>query len=366
MQLIAACCRRPLRRGVQQHHADRYVKKYRSVGFALSLVSLFLVGRDSLRGLTEELAANLRLARLTGLGGISHAQLPKLLGARPVALWEPLLGHLLRRLSPRQAPAAVRVLDTTFFVLGCRLFSRHFTGRCTSHTAGYKAAVALDLATGAPVRLIGRAGQSNDAEYLDELVPPGADIAGTLYLFDRGFRRYAFYDGLIDRGAGFITRCCRQLHYTVLEHRPLPPQCPQIVCDDLIAVGSHGYRLRHPLRRIVLQGEAGRVEFLTSDRDLTAPEVAELYRRRWQIETFFRWLKQVIGCHRPLGYTLAAALHTLYAALACYLLLLLYGGAALAPDDRGRVTGMKKVWHQLRRRLWEHPTGPELKCLGFL
>ena len=365
LQVCCALCRRPLQRGVRQTKADYYVKRYRSVGFALSLLGYFLLGRDSLRSLTAELADNERLGRLTGLGGISKAQLPKLL-KRPPELWEPLLAHLQKRLQPAQAPVAVRVMDTTFFVLGCRLFGRHFTGNYTPHTAGYKAAVVLDLATGAPLRAICRAGQSNDAEYLDELVPADEDVAGTLFLFDRGFRRYRFYDDLIDRGAGFITRCWRQRQYRVLEHRPLSPDCPQIVVDDLVAVGKDRYRLRHPLRHIVLQTAGGVVEFLTSDLCLTALEITELYRRRWQIETFFRWLKQVIGCHRPLGYTLSAALHTLYAALACYLLLLLYGRSQLQPDELGRVSGLKMMWLRLCRRLWERPTTPELMCLGFL
>jgi hypothetical protein len=355
-----------LQRGARQARADYYVKKYASVGFALSLISFFLLRSGSLRGLTAELHDNTRLGRLTGLGGISKAQLPKLLADRPAELWEPLIAHLIKQLPKAKVPRAVQVMDTSFFVMGLKLFARHFSGRCTAHTSGYKAAVVLDLGTGAPVRLICRAGQSNDAEYNDALVPPEADVDGTLFLFDRGFRHYRFYDRLIDRGAGFITRCWPQLHYAVLAQRPVPESCPQILSDDVIAVGSRAYRMRHPLRRIVLQADHGTVEFLTSDRTMTALEITQLYRRRWQIETFFRWLKNTIGCDRPLGYSLTAAQHTLYAALASYLLLLLYGRAELQPDDQGRVTGVKNVWARLCRRLSETPTKAELTCLGFL
>jgi hypothetical protein len=366
MQALFARCRRPLGRGARQARADHYVKRYSSVGFALSLISFFLLRCDSLRGLTLQLHDNARLARLTGLGGISKAQLPKLLVARPAELWEPLIAHLLKQLPKAKVPLAVQVLDTSFFVLGFTLFARHFTGRCTPHTSGYKAAVVLDLGTGAPVRLICRAGQSNDAQYNQALVPPEADVDGTLFVFDRGFRRYQFYDHLVDRGAGFITRCWSQLHYAVLDQRPVPKDCPQILCDELIQVGSHAYRMSHPLRRIVLQTDSGTVDFLTSDLGLSALAVTQLYRRRWQIETFFRWLKSTIGCRRPLGYSLSAAQHTLYAALACYLLLLLYGRHELQPDERGRVTGLKKLWSDLCRGLWEPPTKAQLRCPGFL
>lgn len=366
IQLLHARCRRPLQRGAKQTRADHYVKKYPSAGFALSLISFFLLQADSLRGLALQLQGNSRLARLTGLGGISNAQLPKLLTARPPELWEPLIAHLLKQLPKAKTPASVQAIDTSFFIMGFKLFARHFTGRCTPHTSGYKAAVVLDLGTGAPLRLICRAGQGNDAEYLEAVIPPQADIAGTLFLFDRGFRRYSFYDSLIERGAGFVTRCQPHMHYTVLQARSLPPDVPQLVSDELVAVGSRGLRMRHHLRRIVLHSRrGGQVEFLTSDLHLSALEVTELYRRRWQIETFFRWLKSTIGCRRPLGYSVSAALHTLYAAFACYLLLLLYGQPDLQRNEQGHMAGIKNAWAKLRQRLWERPTRLELRCVGF-
>jgi transposase len=364
LQTLLAGCRRPLHRGVKASRADYYVKSYGSVGFALALISYYLLGLTSLRDLTCELRLNVRLGRLTGLGGISKAQLPKLLHDRPTELWAPLLAHLLKRIPVTQAPRAVRIFDTTFLTMGLKLFSRqHGNVRCTAHTAGYKAGVVWSPQQSAPVKMVCRAGQSNDAQYLSELLPDKETLSQAMYLFDRGFRKYAFWDELIERGAGFITRAWRQLHFEVSEQRPLNPAHPQLVSDEIGYTGATNYRMRHPLRRIILQAERGPVIFLTSDLEQPAWEITQLYRQRWQIEIFFRWLKRILGCRKSLGMSLQAAIHTLCAALATYLLLLIFALAALPPEAQQGLRGLKTALRILRIGLSKPPGRALLKCL---
>ena len=366
VQALAACCRQPLGRGCKASRADHYVKCYGSVGFALALISHFLLGVRSLRELTAELQVNTRLGRLTGLRGISKAQLPKLLQARPVELWTPLLASLLRRVPAAQVPAGVRVLDTTFLAMGCTLFARqHPTVRCTPHTAGYKAGVVWDLQRALPLKLVCRAGQSNDAQYLDELLAPAEDLDGLFYLFDRGFRKYAAWDELLDRGAGFLTRAWHKLHFALAQQVPLDPASPEIVADEIGYVGGGRFRMRHRLRRITVLTAHEPIVFLTSDLERPAVELTELYRCRWQIELFFRWLKRVLDCRKSLGMSEAAALHTLCAALACYLLLLIFAAQVLPESDSGGLRGQKIALRILRSKAYEPPGRALLRCLGF-
>jgi Transposase DDE domain len=366
VQTLLAGCRRPLQRGVKACRADYYVKSYGSLGLALALISYYLLDLTSLRDLTCELRLNVRLGRLTGLGGISKAQLPKLLHDRPTELWAPLLAYLLKRVPATQAPGAVRIFDTTFLTMGLKLFARqHGNVKCTAHTAGYKAGIVWSPQQAAPVKLVCRAGQSNDAQYLSELLPKDETLDQATYLFDRGFRKYAFWDELIERGAGFITRAWEKLHFEVDEQRPLDPAHPQLLADEIGYAGARQDRMCHPLRRIILQSERGRVIFLTSDLQQPAWEITELYRQRWQIEIFFRWLKRILGCRKSLAMSLQAAIHTLCAALATYLLLLLFAKAALAPQEQQGLRGLKTALRILRIRLSQPPGRALLRCLNL-
>jgi len=348
---LLSACRKPLGRGVQASRADYYVKRHSSLSFALALVGYFLLGLDSLRQLRLQLAQDQQLAGATQLRGISEAQLPKLLHARPPALWSFLLVRLLSHLPEQQCPPQVKVMDTSFFVMGSKLFARRYQGACTPHTAGFKLGATFDPRAATPLRLEVQAGQGNDVQFLAALVPPAENIAGQMYLFDRGFRCYAFFDELMARGADFITRAGAQIVYEVLDNLPLDPRHPQILADQLVLLGGPRTHMRHPLRRVVLQTAQGPLVFLSSAAYLTAFEVTEVYRRRWNIEVFFRWLKSAMGCVRSLGYSVEAAQHTLFAALVAYLLVLRYDPTQTEIGPRGRLRGFKRALLILRIRL---------------
>jgi Transposase DDE domain len=367
LQALASRCRRPLRRGVKASGADYYVKSYFSVGLALALISYFLLDLKSLRELRTELRVNSLLASLTGFGGISNAHLPKLLHDRPGELWTPLLTSLLRQVPAAQVPRPLRIFDTTFLTMGLKLFSRqHSNVKCTAHTAGYKAGVVWNPQQAAPVKLVCRAGQSNDAQYLSELLPKQETISQAVYLFDRGFRKYAFWDELIDRGAGFVTRAWRLLHFEVTLQLPLEAAHPQLLSDEIGHVGGQQHRMRHPLRRIVMQTKRGQLVFLTTELEQSAWEITELYRLRWQIEIFFRWLKRILNCRKALAMSVQAAVHTLCAAFATYLLLLIFAQRALPKEELQGLPGLKIALRILRSRLYQPPGKALLKCLGFL
>jgi hypothetical protein len=352
--------------GVAKIGGNKWSKRYHTENLALALVGRCLLGIDSLRQLNVELEHHERFAKLTGLGGVSVAQLPKLLHQRSADFWPPVVAYLIRQLRPAQLPQPLRLMDTTFYAMGYKLFSRFFDKSCTPHTAGYKAGLVFDPDAGAPLRIVCRAGQSNDAEYLEALVPPQENIAGQVLVFDRGFRKYAFFDEIITRKADFITRACAQVHYEAVAGIPLDPEQPQIIADERIILGCpQHYQLEHQVRRIVLRRDDETCVFLTSCFDLSAAEVAATYARRWEIETFFRWLKRVLNCQRPLAYSTQATAHTIYSVLVAYLLFLLLNREQFGIARKTSLCGLKTHWHLLTIRLWHIATEDELRCLGF-
>lgn len=148
-------------------------------------------------------------------------------------------------------------------------------------------------------------------------------LPGTILVFDKGYTDFAWFAELTRAGVFFVTRLKRKADYTVVERRT-PPQDRGIVCDQLIRCRGPLTRLKYPdrLRRVVLRTTDGdRLEFLTNHLTLGASTIARIYKDRWQIELFFKVLKQHLRVKTFVG-TSANALHTqIWTALIALLLL---------------------------------------------
>jgi Domain of unknown function (DUF4372)/Transposase DDE domain len=133
---------------------------------------------------------------------------------------------------------------------------------------------------------------------------------GTILVFDKGYIDFAWFADLTNAGVFFVTRLKRTADYTVIERRT-PPQHRGIVCDQIIRFRGPLTRQKYPdrLRRVVVRTPEGeRLEFLTNHLTLGASTVARIYKDRWQIELFFKALKQHLRVKTFVG-TSANALH---------------------------------------------------------
>ena len=118
---------------------------------------------------------------------------------------------------------------------------------------------------------------------------------------------------LREGGVHFLTRLNAQASYRLTESRKLPegdapsPEGDVVLSDQTIALGSPNNRrgaVLEGVRLVRSKNAKGEVRgFVTDRHDLTAKEVLALYRKRWQIELFFRWLKRQLGALRPLGHS---------------------------------------------------------------
>ena len=128
-------------------------------------------------------------------------------------------------------------------------------------------------------------------------------LAGVIYLFDRNFMHFGLLNRVLDAGSDFVLRLRSSSKFQVTEDKPLSAEdLAAGVISDRVGVlpGSPGCRTGPPpkqaLREIIVRGDDGKpVRLLTNLLDLPARVIADLYRRRWQIELFFRWLKVWAG-----------------------------------------------------------------------
>jgi hypothetical protein len=145
---------------------------------------------------------------------------------------------------------------------------------------------------------------------------------GTIVVFDRGYVDYQWYQRLTDEGVFFVTRMRRDAHYRVLARRPVPRN-RHIRKDEIIQLGSPHYRQTAPLRRVEVWDEERQeiVVLLTNHLGFGTTTIAQIYKERWQIEVFFRCLKQNLRIKTFVG-TSANALHIqIWTALIAMLLL---------------------------------------------
>jgi hypothetical protein len=145
---------------------------------------------------------------------------------------------------------------------------------------------------------------------------------GTILVMDRGYTGFKFFQKLTAQGVYFITRMRDDLVYGVAEERPVPKN-RNILCDQEVFLGSRKYKVDIPFRRIEvwIEAEQKTMVFLTNHMTLGATTVSAVYRDRWQIETFFKALKQSLRVKTFVGTSANALKIQLWTALIAMLLL---------------------------------------------
>ena len=212
--------------------------------------------------------------------------------------------------------AQAYALDSTTIDLCLKLFPwAHFRRR----KAGVKAHTLLDLRVGIPVFLRMTHAKTHDLSALDQVVAE----AGAFYVMDKGYVDFARLYRLHCAGAFFVTRAKRNMHFGVRQ-RLAPNTAAGVRSDRLIRLRGIKSRKRYPdtLRLIRYRDpETGkRLSFLTNNLLLDAAIIAMLYRKRWQIELFFKWVKQHLHIKAFFGATPNAVKTQLWVAVIVYVL----------------------------------------------
>jgi len=145
---------------------------------------------------------------------------------------------------------------------------------------------------------------------------------GTIIVFDRGYVDYEWYQRLTDERVFFVTRLRHDAHYRVIQQRPVPPN-RNIRKDEVIELGSHWYKEKARYRRIEVWVEARQaiMVLVTNHLAFGSTTIAQIYRERWQIEIFFRYLKQNLRIKTFVGTSANALQIQIWTALIAMLLL---------------------------------------------
>ena len=212
--------------------------------------------------------------------------------------------------------ATVYALDASTIDLCLSLFPwakfRRTKGAVKLHTL-------LNLRGSIPEFILISDGKLHDVNVLDDLVP----VPGAYYVMDRGYLDFARLHQLHQAKAYFVTRAKKNSKFQRRYSHPVD-KATGVQCDQTVVLETfysfQGYP--EPLRRIRYYDEARdkRLVFLTNDFDLPAETIARLYKSRWQIELFFKWIKQHLRIKAFYGTSQNAVKAQIWIAVSVYLL----------------------------------------------
>ena len=227
----------------------------------------------------------------------------------------------------------VYALDSTTIDLCLSLFP---WADFRSTKAAIKMHTMIDLRGSIPVFISITDGSMHDVNILDEIVPEPASI----YLMDRGYVDFARLHRIHDAQAFFVVRAKTNLSFYVVQSRPVD-RSGGLRCDQIIRFKGARSKKLYPdkLRRVSLRdSETGKhLVFLTNHLGLSASTIAALYRSRWHIELFFKWIKQNLRIKSFFGTSENAVKTQIWIAICVYLLVACLKKIHQIPESLGRI-----------------------------
>jgi hypothetical protein len=329
-----------LPKAIERHKSDWRCRKFTTTHHFYLTIFAQLIGAKSSNALLEELNdptcthQQRKLRHLIGFAeptGLNQSSLSRANAHHCYEVWRDCFHQLVELTRKRACSIQLEGLERVLFVDGS-LFDwlpGMVWASYASTTNKVKGHFFLDL-NGLPDKMVLTNGKGNEREILRTNF-----FAGFTYVFDRGYKDYDLFKGLLKAQAHFVTRLPSNANYRVLERKPIEPSQAKlgVLKDETIELGRHHYSAIARVRLVTFKDSQGQEwRYLTSREDQEALMVVELYLRRWDIEFFFRWIKRHLQVKHWYSRCENGVLIQLYATLITFLLLKLY--AALDEGSR--------------------------------
>ena len=322
-QLLKLVPRHQFENLAKSHHVGQRFRKTSRWSQFVALAMGQLSGRHSLRDVIANAEAQLLRWYHLGARRVTRSTLARVNEQQPCAFYEALFGTLYQRCRPR-APGhrfrfknALYSIDSSLIDLSLKIFP---WGHFALGKAAMKLHVGLDHRGYLPAFAT-----ITDSHTSDIAVARTLELGrGSIVVFDKGYDDYSWYTALTNKGVFFIGRQKRSARYRVVERRSAN-RAQGILCDQTIELTGLKSR-KEPLarlRRIAYRdADTGkRYVFLSNHFGLSANTIAACYKERWQIELFFKWIKQNLKIKAFLGNSKNAVMTQIWIALCVYLLL---------------------------------------------
>ncbi len=322
-QMLQMFPRHEFQKVVESVGSERHARGFSSWNHFVSMLFGQMAGQDSLRGITAGLATQSQKLYHLGIQPIARSTLAYANEHRTHKLFETMFygmlskcqaiapGHKFRFKNPLYS------LDATTCELCLSLYD---WAKFRTTKGAVKLHVKLNHSGYLPAFMVMTTGKVHEQSVAPSIPLERGDVA----VFDRGYNSFAWYKSLDDKGVFFVTRQKKNACYAVTDRRDTS-RFENISSDQIVQLKGFYSKQKYPerLRRIRSKDpETGKsIVLLTNNFTWSAKTIARIYKERWQIELFFKAIKQQLKVKSFVGTSQNALLSQLWVALITYLLL---------------------------------------------
>lgn len=307
---------------VESHQLNYYTKKLQIASFLKLLLFAQLNEIESLRAVSETLFSD-DLQKATDLESISFSQLGRRLNQIPTDVFQQVFLDLVAQIHEksqyehrRKTTTPLKIIDSSTLPLN---LNNHKWAEFCKTKSGIKLHLCLVYAEKGcsyPDKAVLTNAKEHDRGQLEVLV----DDKECMYVFDRGYLDYERFDRMTDDGYFFVSRLRKNAVTRVIEPFELPNDST-VLSDEMMLIGTTQNRAENVFRLIkVLDSKGNELHLVTNRFDVSADDIAELYKSRWAIELFFKWLKQHLNIKKFYAQSEQGVHNQVYIAMIVYCL----------------------------------------------
>lgn len=325
-ELLKLCPRYHFEKAVGRYQGDRYVKIFTTWQQYITLLYSQITQKDSLRDIETGLSAQSSRWYHLGLSGVHKSTLSDANTKRDYRIFEETFYHLLARckdLTPKHKfrfKNPLYTIDATTIDLCLSVFP---WAKFRKSKGAIKMHCLYDHSGALPSFLTVTDGKKHDVRVVKETSLPL--LPDSIISVDKAYIDYKWLYSLDEKGIWFVTRTKSNTDYLVTGQQETSGK--GVISDQRISLQGILTKDKYPkqLRRIKYYDEERKktLTFLTNNFKLAATTIAQIYKSRWQIELFFKWIKQNLKIKSFLGTSKNAVLIQIWIAM-CYYLLLTY------------------------------------------
>lgn len=331
---------------VETMKLDYYTKKLTTESFLRLLLFAQLEEIESLHALADCLFDD-ELQQEINLDSISISQLSRRLNGMNPDIFQRLFLDLVSQIYVKthdtKLVMPLKIIDSSTLPLN---LTNHRWAKFRKTKAGVKLhlrLVFMKKGTSYPEKAVLTNAIEHDRNQLEVLV----DDKECMYVFDRGYLDYERFDRMTDDGYFFLTRLRKNAVIRVVDNFKLPEDS-SVLSDQMVLIGTTQNRAENYFRLIKVVDSKGNVLLLVTNRfDLSAEEISEMYKSRWAIELFFKWIKQHLKIKRFYGQSESAIHNQVFIALIVFCL------NVLAQIETKSKRSILQISRYLRAALWK-------------